>query len=133
MEDKCPVCNGDVEITPYPGGGYSLPMYGGKVNWASKVAFSVCKKCYDDNTIGDGNKYIHFCRCGQNGITEVWDVINTKSEEPLAQIKWYSAWRQYVIIPEPETVYNDGCLEVITGFIKRLNVKQKTNQAAPKG
>jgi len=73
----------------------------------------------------DGGKWIYFERTEEKVKTQVWDVINKSSEEPLARIEWYFPWRQYVFYPEPETVYNDGCLETIIAFIKRLNKEKK--------
>ena len=73
----------------------------------------------------DDNKWIYFERAEDKVKTQIWDVINKSSEEPLARIEWYFNWRQYVFYPEPETVYNDGCLETIIAFIKRLNKEKK--------
>ena len=73
----------------------------------------------------DGNKWIYFERAEEKVKTQIWDVINKSSEEPLARIEWYWPWRQYVIYPEPNTLYNDGCLETIIAFIKRLNKEKK--------
>jgi len=71
--------------------------------------------------IDTGNKYIYFECVGNTDKTQVWDVINKSSEEPLARIKWYYPWRQYILEVEPLTIYNDGCLETIVTFMKRLN------------
>jgi len=73
----------------------------------------------------DGNKWIYFELVKDTPKTQVWDVINKASEEPLARISWYYSWRQYVISPEPQTIYNDGCLETIINFMKRLNKDHK--------
>jgi hypothetical protein len=73
----------------------------------------------------DGNKWIYFELIKETDKTQVWDVINKSSEEPLARIYWYYQWRQYVISPEPNTVYNDGCLDTIIKFMKRLNIEKK--------
>jgi hypothetical protein len=69
----------------------------------------------------DGNKWIYFDIAGATNKTQKWDVVNKSSEEPLARIEWYPNWRQYVMFPEPNTVFNDGCLDTINAFIKRLN------------
>lgn len=73
----------------------------------------------------DGNKWIYFEKVDDTPKTEKWAVINKSSEEPLAQIEWLFGWRQYVIYPEPNTLYNDGCLESIIAFMKRLNREKK--------
>ena len=75
------------------------------------------------------SKWIYFEKAYGKGIderkTEVWDVINKTTEEPIARIEWYSHWRQYVFFPEPNTVFDDGCLEAILEKIKGLNIEHK--------
>lgn len=38
----------------------------------------------------------------------------------LGVLKWYVSWRQYCFFPQPETVFNKGCLEDINHFITQL-------------
>lgn len=130
MTEKCHVCHEEDAFTKeWYQGGYALPMYEGCVVWKCRkgqaVFFPVCERCYKLHAIVEGNRYIHFVRITQEGITAVFDVINSMSEEPLARIKWYPAWRQYVIFPEAETVFNDGCLEAIVSFLKHINSEHK--------
>ena len=73
----------------------------------------------------DGGKWIRFEFDQQLPKTQKWSVVNKSSGEPIAEIEWYPTWRQYVFFPEPDTVFNDGCLETIIAFIKRLN-KEKS-------
>ncbi len=75
----------------------------------------------------DGNKYIYFDLVEEKAKTQVWDVVNKSTEEPLACIEWYFPWRQYIFIPEPSTEYNDGCLEAIIKFLKRLNIEKRVS------
>ena len=75
------------------------------------------------------NKYIYFQRAYGDGLderkTETWDIINKKSEEPLARIEWYPAFRQYSFFPEPNTVFNNGCVKSILYFLDGLNEEHK--------
>ena len=74
------------------------------------------------------NRYIYAQRCPDLEVgrkTEVWDIVNRRSEEPLARIQWYGPWRQYVMEPEPQTVWNDGCLVSVLTFLRQLNSKQR--------
>lgn len=71
------------------------------------------------------DKWIYFQKIADLPKTEKWDVVNNKTEEPLARIEWYPYFRQYAFIPEPNTVYDDGCLTAILNFINKLNDKKK--------
>lgn len=81
-------------------------------------------------TTRDGGKYMYFeLREREKGErkrkTQVWDVINKASEEPLGRISWYGPWRQYVFMPEPLTTFNDGCLNSISGFLGYLRQEHR--------
>jgi len=69
----------------------------------------------------DGNKHIFFHLHEQKPKTQVWLVVNKSSHITLGQIKWYGAWRQYIFVPINNSIYNDGCLQVIIEFIGKLN------------
>ena len=69
----------------------------------------------------DGNKFIQFELIEQKGKTQTWVVVNKTSRAILADIKWYGGWHQHVFRPAELTEYNDTCLDVISGFLKRLN------------
>ncbi len=70
-------------------------------------------------------KWIYFeSRNEFAGKHESWDVANSKSDEPLALICWYPAWRQYVVQPDAGAVFSWDCLQDIVDFLKQLNVKK---------
>jgi len=57
--------------------------------------------------------------------TTVWLVVNNSSGGLLGGIEWYSQWRQYVFMPEGETIFNNGCLKDIQDFLTELNNRQR--------
>jgi hypothetical protein len=73
----------------------------------------------------DGNKYIQFELTGDTGKTQHWIVVNKTYGTNLGNISWYSGWRQYTFMPARETEFNDGCLEAIIAFLKRLNKEKR--------
>lgn len=48
--------------------------------------------------------------------TVTWIVRGKRSGILLGRIHWYGPWRQYVFYPEPETLFNGGCLREIASF-----------------
>ena len=81
-----------------------------------------------------GNKYIYFDLADEKQKTQVWDIINKRSEEPLGRIEWYPQWRHYCFFPtiELETVHSDRCLLSISKFITELNEMHKLTQISKK-
>jgi len=47
----------------------------------------------------------------------------------LAEIEWYSQWRQYCFMPEMYTVFNDSCLKDIIEFLQWLREEHKQKRA----
>jgi hypothetical protein len=55
--------------------------------------------------------------------TKVVHILNKNSQEQIATIEWYGAWRQYVFMPERfefDTVWNNTCLTDIISVINQL-------------
>ena len=78
-------------------------------------------------------QYLNFISEQQPGKkTKVIHVINKRSEDEIATIEWYGAWRQYCFFPslEFDTVWNDGCLrdiiEVLSMLMKERRDKHET-------
>lgn len=71
------------------------------------------------------NKYIKIVEMPQKtGAKTKWFYVYNKcGNYNIAKISWYSQWRQYCIFPSPSTVFNSECLELITNFLKDINVK----------
>jgi len=49
--------------------------------------------------------------------TKIWEIASKSNGGLLGRIKWYGAWRQYCFFPEPDTIFNIGCLADIDAFI----------------
>ena len=75
------------------------------------------------------NKHIKIVETPHKGKTKKFDVISKSSEYILGYIDWYNPWRQYcfTVYPDGETVFNSTCLELITNFLKDINVEHKKN------
>lgn len=58
--------------------------------------------------------------------TQVWEVISARHGYRLGEIRWYGRWRQYTFRPEPETIWNSGCLKQLQSFVSTLNVQHRT-------
>jgi len=65
--------------------------------------------------------------------TDIWYCLNNKSHVWLATIKWYAPWRQYCFYPEPEMIFNRGCLEDILDFIEQLRKRAHKPKQPMKG
>ena len=49
--------------------------------------------------------------------TKVWDVVSKRHGDLLGRVQWFGRWRQYVFVPQPETLFNSGCLDDLREFI----------------
>lgn len=69
------------------------------------------------------SKYLRFVKTGESdsGKTEHWDIESKSQGLVLAIVRWYGPWRQYVMYPQHETLFNCGCLDDISDFLKELN------------
>lgn len=68
------------------------------------------------------SKYLRFRQIdpGDRRKTQVWIVTAARTDSPLGVVLWRSGWRQYVIEPEPMTVWSAGCLADVQAFIEGL-------------
>lgn len=55
--------------------------------------------------------------------TDVWALV-ANDGAALATIKWYGPWRQYVLEPEFDTVFNATCLVDVVQFLNQVNGKR---------
>ncbi len=65
-------------------------------------------------------KFIHFVEITDKFGALVWSCRNNYSNGRLGEIRWYSAWRQYVFEPTCFAIYSVGCLKDINLFIEQL-------------
>lgn len=78
-------------------------------------------------------KYIHFDVVEVKAKTKVWVCRNNRTDGILANIMWYSTWRQYCFFPVMGAVYNDTCLDDISHFLKQLRVGRKSENKTEGG
>jgi hypothetical protein len=71
-------------------------------------------------------KFVEFNLVGLKPKTEIYGVRNIKSQAILGYVKWYSSWRQYCFLPEPNTIFSVGCMEDIRDFTRDLNIKHRS-------
>lgn len=75
----------------------------------------------DTNTIPTDSKFLTFeRRIVLNRKTPIILVQSKSGGYLLGKIKWYGAWRQYCFYPEPETIFNTGCMDDIQRVILDL-------------
>lgn len=67
------------------------------------------------------SKYLRFRELPNPGRkTKIIVVNSSRSGERLAAIQWYGPWRQYTLWPEPDTIWNDGCLRDVLEYMNGL-------------
>ena len=66
------------------------------------------------------SEYLVFRELPSTGKTKVISVDSKHYGDRLATIKWYGAWRQYTLQPEPRTIWNTGCLRDVNAYIGEL-------------
>ena len=73
------------------------------------------------------NKYIKIVEYLHTGKTKGFEVWNKSGDYIIAEISWYSNWRQYCFYIFEGMVFNSECLELITNFLKEINVEHRKN------
>ena len=68
-----------------------------------------------------------------SGKTQLWTVFpKMNSTNYLGTVQWFAHWRKYAFYPNPETVYEETCLNDISTFIKMLTRKHKSSTKSQK-
>jgi hypothetical protein len=52
------------------------------------------------------------------GKTRLFAVINTLAQIPLGVIKFHGAWRRYLFVPDPNTMFDPDCMDEISKFAR---------------
>jgi len=71
------------------------------------------------------NKYIKIVEIPHVGKTKAFEVQNKSGDYLLAEINWYSNWRQYCLMIYADMVFNSDCLDLITNFLKEINIEHR--------
>lgn len=79
------------------------------------------------------SRYLAFAWAGRSasGKTEVWRVTSMSSGDLLGGVSWYGPWRQYVFEPEGGCVFNNGCLNDVSGFLAEMNASHRAKPVHP--
>jgi len=70
-------------------------------------------------------KYIYIEVLEDKPKTKVYGVFNNRTNSALAEIKWYSPWREYCIFYFSDTVFNLSCSQDIVDFLSTLKAERK--------
>jgi hypothetical protein len=70
-------------------------------------------------------KWIEFIEIEPKPKTRVYEVRNKENQTLLGHIKFYAPFRKYSFFPEPNMVFEQDCMQVITGFLGRLEAVRK--------
>ena len=57
--------------------------------------------------------------------TRNYMLVGKSDGGKLGTVKWYGPWRQYCFYPEPQTIWNTGCLADIQDFLNVLKEERK--------
>lgn len=57
--------------------------------------------------------------------TGIYQVYSTYDDSFLGEVRWYGAWRQYVLFAEDGSFWSDDCLEEVAQYIKQLMYERR--------
>lgn len=57
----------------------------------------------------------------KSGLTRIWSVINTRTQEVCGCIRWHGAYRKYVFDPASDFIFDSACLTLISLHLERVN------------
>jgi len=76
------------------------------------------------------SKYLEFRFLRDTGNTKVYGIHSKSDGGQLGTIKWYDPWRQYILEPWEDTVWNAGCLEDVSAFMRDLMQNRRQPKAS---
>ncbi len=76
--------------------------------------------------------YLRFVLLDSPGKTYIYAVNSRRHGNQLGIIKWYGAWRQYVLFPVAGTLWNPACLDDVADFMCRLMADRKASPTTGK-
>jgi hypothetical protein len=63
--------------------------------------------------------------------SQLWTVLNSRSDDALGDIRWSRARREYCFFPATaDLMFNSRCLREIVDQLERLNAEQHRRKAA---
>lgn len=64
--------------------------------------------------------YIRFEMLEKKPKTEVYGIFSLSDNSLLGKVYWYAPWRQYILDPWRDTIWNRNCLGEVRKFIDEL-------------
>lgn len=61
--------------------------------------------------------------------THLVHVVRITSRERLGEISWYGSWRQYVFVPDSNTIWSAGCLDEVQRYVTKMQTDWRLTQA----
>lgn len=79
--------------------------------------------------MGVHGEWIKFVFMGHtaSGKTGMWTITDV-GDNVLGKIKWHGPWRKYCFYPDPDTIWEENCLDTVATFIKEQTWVQRTQK-----
>ncbi len=65
-------------------------------------------------------KWIAAREVADTGKTKVYAIVTKDGGTQLGCVKWFGRWHQYAFFPDPETVFEQTCLNDLRAFLASL-------------
>ena len=65
-------------------------------------------------------KYIVIEEVEKKPKTSVFNILNKKYGDLLGTVRWYGAWRGYVLDIQERTIWSTGCMNDVLDFVRGL-------------
>lgn len=71
-------------------------------------------------------KYIEIRPAGASatGLTQIWNVVNTRTDDLCGQIRWWGGFRKYVFYPSDGFRYDASCLRMVADHLEQVNAER---------
>lgn len=70
-------------------------------------------------------KYMKFNEVDSSDRKTKIFIVNTRYDDRIGVIRWFSSWRKYCFYPDPSTLWDTGCLSEVIEFIDKLMEERK--------
>ena len=70
-------------------------------------------------------KWIEFLERSASGVTKRWEIIAKQSGAMLGRVLWSNGWRRYVLVPNPNTEWEQDCLRDVATFLEERTIERK--------
>jgi hypothetical protein len=61
--------------------------------------------------------------------TDIFEVVANERGLVLAEIRWYSRWRKYALMPKAETVWEETCLRELSTWMSEATFRHHKGHA----